>query len=54
MHTDQTILSLQLGLQAEALRRKIGSLSVDMAVYRSTLAFMDTPAQAMPHLQAVR
>jgi hypothetical protein len=48
--TNKTYVSAQLGLQAEAVRRKIGSLSVDLAVYRSALAFMDTPAQAMHHV----
>jgi hypothetical protein len=35
----------QLGLHAEALRRQAKGLRVDLTIYRSSLAFMDSPLQ---------
>lgn len=37
--------SPQLALEAEALRRQVNSLRVDLTIYRSSLAFMDSPMQ---------
>jgi len=37
---------LQLTLEAEALRRQINTMRVDLTIYRSSLAFMDSPLQA--------
>lgn len=34
---------MQLSMQAEALRRQIGGLRVDLTIYCSSLAFMDDP-----------
>lgn len=36
---------LQLNLEAEALRRQVNALRVDLTIYRSSLAFMDNPVQ---------
>ncbi|EFN57420.1 hypothetical protein CHLNCDRAFT_142866 [Chlorella variabilis] len=36
----------QLGLQADTMRRRLSGLSVDLTIYRSHLAFMDSPLQA--------
>ncbi|PSC73678.1 organic cation carnitine transporter 7-like [Micractinium conductrix] len=37
----------QLGLEIEAQRRQAASMHVCLAIYRSSLAFTDTPAQAL-------
>ena len=37
---------VQLGLQADTMRRRLSGLSVDLTIYRSHLAFMDSPLQA--------
>ncbi|KAL4859828.1 Organic cation/carnitine transporter 7 [Chlorella vulgaris] len=51
----QGVLALeQLGLQSEALRRQLASLGVDLTIYRSSLAFMDSPVQAQSFSAATR
>ncbi|PRW59112.1 organic cation carnitine transporter 7-like isoform A [Chlorella sorokiniana] len=40
---EQLLVLDQLSMQAEALRRQISGLRVDLTIYRSSLAFMDDP-----------